>query len=94
MDFYAKMIPPCENDLNFVFRSEGYNYDKNDAGKGYICGLNGWWEKKAGIEKYPECLLSAQTSLFKAESGVEYHIQTGCVGRHCFIFVDGQGQNI
>ena len=90
MDFYAEMIPPCNNDLNFVFKTEGYDYVKNDAGKGYIASLNGWWDAKTGIEKYPECRPAAQTSLFRAEPGRRYHIQTGCVDGHCFIFADSR----
>jgi len=89
MDFYGMLAPPCENDLNFTFKTEGYDYEKNDAGRGYIAGFNGWWDKKAGIEKYPACRPSAQTALFSVESGIWYHIQTGCVQGHCFIFVDG-----
>lgn len=88
MDFYGEMLAPSDHDLNFVFKTEGYAGD--DAGKGYICGLNGWWVNKAGIEKYPLCSPSAQTTLFVAQSGVKYHIQAGVVDGHCFMFVDGK----
>lgn len=90
MGFYGEMLAPSDHDLNFVFCSEGYNAPKQDAGAGYIGGINGWWTKKTGIEKYPSCTPSAQTPLFCAESGRKYHIQTGCVQGQCFLFVNGQ----
>jgi len=90
LDFYGEMVPPCANDLNFNFKTEGYDYGKQDAGRGYIGGLNGWWEKKAGIERYPSCSPAAATTLFTAESGVPYHIQTGVIEGFCFLFVDGR----
>ena len=89
MDFTGELVPPCENDLNFVFKTEGWNYQANDAGRGYIGGLNGWYTKKAGLERYPECTPAAQTASFKIESGVKYHIQTGCIDGQVFLFVDG-----
>ena len=89
LDFYGKLIPPCENDLNFTFRTRGWNYERNGADVGYIGGLNGWWTEKAGLEKCPDCKLYALTEAFKAESGREYHIQTGIVGNICFLAVDG-----
>lgn len=88
MDFTGKLIPPCDNDLNFTFRASGWNHEKNNAGKGYIGGLNGWWTSLTGLEKYPGCNLMALSG-FCAVPGKEYHIQTGIVGSHCFLFVDG-----
>lgn len=29
MDFTGKLIPPCDNDLNFTFRASGWNHEKN-----------------------------------------------------------------
>ena len=52
LDFKAKSIPPCNNDLNFSWKTTGWDYEINDAAEGYIAGLNGWWENKAGIERY------------------------------------------
>lgn len=93
MDFYGEMVPPCNNDLNFSFKTEGWVGD--NAGRGYIAGVNGWWEKKTGIEKYPPTpdgvgTLAALTPAFRAESGVRYHIQAGCADGLCFLFVDGR----
>ena len=90
MEFDAKTVPPCCNDLNFVFKTCGWDYAKNDADRGYIAGLGGWWADKTGIEKYPSCLPRALTPLFPLEAGKEYHIVAGSIDGHCFIFVDGQ----
>ena len=90
LDFYGTIIPPCNNDLNFSFRARGWDYEKNDADVGYIAGLNGWWINRTGIERYPDCKLRSLCESFKAESGREYHIQTGIVGFICFLAVDGQ----
>lgn len=88
LDYYGKLIPPCTNDLNFTFRAEGWDYEKNTVLPGYIGGLNGWWTDNAGLERYPNCIPQARTPAFKAETGVEYHIQTGIIGSTCFLAVD------
>lgn len=89
LDYYGQMVSPCDNDLNFTFRANGWDYVHNDASIGYIGGLNGWWNKHAGIEKYPGCHLQALSG-FHAESDREYHIQTGIIGSTCFLAVDGE----
>jgi hypothetical protein len=89
MDFIGRMVPPCNNDLNFSFCAKGWDYTKGDADTGYIAGLNGWWKKRAGIERYPGCRLFAMDGSFVAESDRDYHIQAGILGNLCFIIVDG-----
>lgn len=89
LDYYGEMIAPCDNDLNFTFRADGWDYAKNDASIGYIGGLNGWWNGHAGLEKYPDLRLQALCG-FHAEAGREYHIQAGIVDSTCFLAVDGQ----
>ena len=91
LDFYGTMVAPCDNDLNFTFRADGWDYAKNDASVGYIGGLNGWWTKQAGLEKYPTCALRALGG-FHGEAGREYHIQTGIVGTTLFLAVDGRAE--
>ena len=89
LDFWGRLLPPCANDLNFTFRARGWDREKDDADRAYIAGVNGWWMGRTGIEHYPECSPQALTSAFSAESGREYHIQTGIVGDRCFLAVDG-----
>lgn len=90
VDFKAKAIPPCNNDMNFSWKTTGWDYEKNDAAEGYIAGLNGWWENKAGIERYPTFMPNCSTPLFNMVSGWTYHIQGGSIGPHCFLCVDGK----
>lgn len=90
MDFYGRTVSPCDNDLNFTFRSRGWDYEKQDADRGYIAGVNGWWKKRTGIERYPECELYAMNGSFTALPDREYHIQAGIVEQMCYIVVDGQ----
>lgn len=90
MEFDAFSVPPCCNDLNWVIKTCGWNYDKNDADRGYIMGLGGWWLNKAGMEKYPTCQPCALTPFFSLEAGRKYHILAGCICGHCFFFVDGR----
>ena len=47
LDFIAQPVPPCCNDLNFAWKASGWNYEKDDADKGYIGGLGGWWLNRA-----------------------------------------------
>lgn len=90
IDFTARTIPPCCNDLNFVWNAEGWDAVQNDCGVGYIGGIGGWWEGKLGLEHYPECRFRSTTSLFPLEAGRTYHVQAGSIGGHCFIVVDGK----
>lgn len=89
LDFYGTMVPPCRNDLNFCWRSRGWDFAKNDADLGYIAGIGGWWTGRTGVERYPECDIFALSSSLTPESGKEYHIQAGIVGHMCFVAVDG-----
>ena len=89
IDFYGTMLSPCCNDLNFVLKTEGWDYEKNDAAQGFIGGLNGWYAQKAGFEKYPECKTQALVK-FLARSDVEYHIQAGYCADTLFLAVDGE----
>ena len=89
MDFYGTMLSPCDNDLNFTFRADGWDYANNDASVGYIGGLNGWWTKQAGLERYPNCTPRVLSG-FRAVPDREYHIQTGIVDSTVFLAVDGK----
>ena len=89
IDFYGTMLSPCNNDLNFVLKAEGWDYEKNDAARGFIGGMNGWYDRKAGFEKYPRCDTQALVS-FDAESDREYHIQAGYCKDTLFLTVDGR----
>ena len=90
IDFEAMAIPPCDNDLNFTWHADGWNYEKNDASRGYIAGLGGWWLNRAGIEKYPDFKLYCSTGSYPLKSGKIYRITAGSIEGHCFIYADGE----
>lgn len=90
LDFTGRTVAPCNNDLNFTWYSAGWDDERNDAGISYIAGLQGWWEGKAGIERYPECALEAKTGIMPYTPGEFYRIQAGIVEGVNFIFVNGE----
>jgi hypothetical protein len=90
IDFYAKTLPPYDNDINFTFCSKVWNNEINNPSDGYIGGLQGWWLGKTVIEKCPyECNVEALTGMHHFEPNKEYHIQSGRVGTRLFLFIDG-----
>ena len=88
VDFEARTVPPSSHDINVMWNGS-WDGMKNERGTAYVAGLEGWWEGKVGIEKSPEYKLTAGTPLFDFNPGRIYRIQTGSIGGHCFIFVDG-----
>lgn len=89
LDFEARTVAPCDNDINFLWNSSMYE-DKKDLAESYIGSIGGWWEGKAGLEKSPSYDLYTATSLFKIEPGKTYRIQAGSIDGHMFLFIDGK----
>ena len=65
--------------------------DKTDyLGTSYVCGLNGWYEHKSGIERnigYGSNLYST-TSSYHYKPGTEVRMTAGSIGGHTFMVVD------
>lgn len=88
MRFKMATVLPATRDLNAVFCTtwdDSVNYLK----KSYVVGLNGWYENKSGIERFPEEELRCLTSLYQYTPGTEVEILTGAIDGHCFLFADG-----
>jgi len=88
MRFTVSTVLPATRDLNAVFCTtwdDSVNYLK----KAYVVGLNGWYENKSGIERFPESELRSLTSLYQYTPGAEVEILTGAIDGHCFLFADG-----
>lgn len=88
MRFSMSTVLPATRDLNAVFCTtwdDSVNYLK----KSYVVGLNGWYENKSGIERFPEEELRCLTSLYHYTPGTEVDILTGAIDGHCFLFADG-----
>lgn len=88
MSFTVASVLPATRDLNAVYCTtwdEEINYLK----KSYISGLNGWYEGKSGIERFPEDDLRALTPLYHYEPGKEVRMTVGAIEGHNFLIVDG-----
>ena len=80
---------PATRDLNAVFCA---NWDDTTdyLGDSYVCGLNGWYEHKSGIERnigYGSNLY-ATTSAYQYIPGTEVRMTAGSIGGHTFMVVD------
>jgi len=89
LDFKASTILPSTHDISVMWNG-AWDYEKNTRSAGYIAGIQGWWQGKAGFEKAPDHALCAATGLFPFEPGREYHFQIGSIDGHMFIYADGQ----
>ena len=88
MRFKMSTVLPATRDLNAVFCTtwdDSVNYLK----KSYVVGLNGWYENKSGIERFPEEEMRSLPSLYQYTPGTEVEILTGAIDGHCFLFADG-----
>lgn len=88
MRFTMASVLPATRDLNAVFCTT-WDEEKNYLGKCYVVGLNGWYEHKSGIERYPGSTPRALTALYHYEPGTEVEIITGAIDGHTFLMVDG-----
>ena len=86
--FTMASVLPATRDLNAVFCMT-WDEETNYLKRGYICGLNGWYDNKCGIERFPEDELRSLTSLYHYEAGSEVRITTGAIQGHSFLMVDG-----
>lgn len=87
--FTIGTVLPATRDVNAVFCA---NWDeKTDyLGDSYVCGLNGWYEHKSGIERnmgYGSNLYST-TSIYQYKPGTEVRMTAGSIGGHTFMVVD------
>ena len=85
--FTVSTILPATRDLNAVWAAQ-WDEERDYLGSSYVCGLNGWWENKAGIERMKTSNLYATTSLYSYTPGTEVRMICGSVNGHCFMLVD------
>ena len=88
MTFKVSTVLPATRDLNAVWCTE-WNDETNYLGNSYVCGLNGWYENKAGIERCGENEFYTSTSLYNYKPGEQVEMTCGSINGHCFMFVDG-----
>lgn len=85
--FTVSAVLPATRDLNAVWASH-WDDETDYLGESYVCGLNGWWENKAGIERNGGNGLYATTSLYNYTHGSSVRMICGSVNGHCFMVVD------
>ncbi len=87
MTFKVSTVLPATRDLNAVFCAE-WDEKTDYLGESYVCGLNGWYEHKSGIERNGKSCLNATTTLYKYTPGEEVTIRCGSINGHSFMTVD------
>lgn len=88
LKFKAKTVLPATRDVNAVFCAK-WDTNIDYLGESYVCGLNGWWEGKCGIESNDE-RFRALTNSYKYEPGKEIEMICGSIQGHTFMVVDGE----
>lgn len=92
LSFTVSAVPPATRDLNAVFCAK-WDGEKDYLGESYVCGLNGWYEHKSGLERnlgYGKgSNLYSTTSLYKYTPGTEVRMSCGAIDGHSFMVVDG-----
>ena len=90
MSFTVSAVLPATRDLNAVFCSR-WNDQTNNLGLSYVCGLNGWYEHKSGLEKQVDdgsVTLYSTTSLYHYTPGTEVRMTVGAIDGHSFMIAD------
>lgn len=88
LTFTVATVLPAERDLNAVFCAQ-WDAETDYLGESYVCGLNGWYEHKCGIERNGSSNLYTTTSLYRYEPGKAVRLSCGAIRGHCFMLVDG-----
>ena len=87
--FTVSAVLPATRDLNAVWASH-WDEETDYLGESYVCGLNGWYENKAGIERNGGNGLYTTTSLYNYDLGSSVRLVCGSINGHCFMTVDGK----
>ena len=89
LSFTAKTELPATRDLNAVYCAH-WDEKTDYLADSYVCGLNGWYDGKSGIERNLTSNLYSTTSLYEYIPGTEVRITCGAIDGHNFLVVDGK----
>ena len=86
---------PATRDVNAVFCAR-WNEKTDYIGASYVCGLNGWYEDKSGIERILDSDkesgdqrgVYSTTAAFRYQPGTEVRMTAGSIQGHTFMVVD------
>lgn len=89
--FTIGTVLPATRDVNAVFCAN-WNEKRDYLGESYVCGLNGWYEHKSGIERnfgdnFGTNLYST-TQNYTYVPGTEVRMTAGSISGHTFMVVD------
>jgi hypothetical protein len=85
--FTIGTVLPATRDVNAVFCAN-WNSTHDYLGESYVCGLNGWYEHKSGIERSPEVGLRSLTGAYTYTPGEEIRVTTGIIEGHSFLYAN------
>ncbi len=89
LTFTVKAELPATRDLNAVWCAQ-WDEKTDYLGESYVCGLNGWYEGKSGIERNGKSCLYTTTSSYKYKPGTEVRLTCGSIKGHTFMVVDDE----
>ena len=87
ISFTMASVLPATRDLNALFCAR-VDEENEYLGDSYVCGLNGWYEHKSGIERSPEIGLRSLTGAYTYTPGQEIRVTTGIIEGHSFLYAD------
>lgn len=87
LSFTVSTVLPATRDLNAVYCAN-WDEETDYLGDSYVCGLNGWYEHKSGIERNLGSNIYTTTSLYKYTPGTEVRMTAGAIDGHNFMVVD------
>ncbi len=92
ISFTAASVLPATRDVNAVFCAN-WDDDINDLGDSYVCGVGGWYDNKAGLErnlKGNKLAFRAVTNSYSYVPGKEIRLTCGAINGHIFMVVDDE----
>lgn len=89
LSFTAATVLPATRDVNAVYCAH-WDEKTDYLADSYVCGLNGWYDGKSGIERNLTSNLYSTTSLYQYIPGTEVRMTAGAIDGHNFMVVDGR----
>ena len=89
LSFTAATVLPATRDVNVVYCAH-WDEKTDYLADSYVCGLNGWYDGKSGIERNLTSNLYSTTSLYQYIPGTEVRMTAGAIDGHNFMVVDGK----
>jgi hypothetical protein len=92
LTFTASTVLPATRDVNAVFCAN-WDDEINDLGDSYVCGVGGWYDNKAGLERNEQggtLAFRSLTSAYSYKPAKEITMTAGAIDGHTFMTVDGE----